>query len=255
MHADLPTAHRALHRDAAKLLAIVERDPERSVPTMGTLAELWAARDQLADDLTASAPPDPSDTLAEVTDATAEIEIKLAQASMVRGVAEERVQAASRWLGSAGAERARRDLAIASAHEARLHDEHQQIRLQHAACLEAQQTFIAWADEHADDVRQLTDLDKTIHWRARLAGRAAEIDRPEHVVSRIGAPPTVLSAREQWRDAAAAIESYFARWHRLPDPTPADDLSRDEQIHLDAVSETFCGVASPPEASDVAELA
>ena len=49
-----------------------------------------------------------------------------------------------------------------------------------------------------------------------LAGRAAEIDRPEHIVATLGEPPGDLGGRERWRAAAGAFESYRARWNTEP---------------------------------------
>ena len=76
-----------------------------------------------------------------------------------------------------------------------------------------------WAERDAiaalpvvDDELQVRRLDAEIAFRTRLAGRAAEVDRPAALVEVLGEPPVSLAGRQAWRSAAGAIESYRARW-------------------------------------------
>lgn len=75
----------------------------------------------------------------------------------------------------------------------------------------------AWELAHRNELDRLNALDSTIERRAHLAGRAAEIDRPPHIVAILGVPPTDREGRARWRTAAAAVESYAARWDEPPD--------------------------------------
>ncbi|HEX7197783.1 MAG TPA: MobF family relaxase, partial [Candidatus Limnocylindria bacterium] len=55
-------------------------------------------------------------------------------------------------------------------------------------------------------------LEEALRQRVALAGRAAEIDRPAHIIDLLGHPPTDITGRQRWRAAAGEIESYQARW-------------------------------------------
>jgi len=79
-------------------------------------------------------------------------------------------------------------------------------------------------------------LERAIARRTALAGFAAEVDRPDRVLSHLGEPPLSLDGRAKWRAAAGEIESYMARWGADPsDPlTSAADVQLD---HLEIVRE------------------
>jgi ATP-dependent exoDNAse (exonuclease V) alpha subunit len=95
----------------------------------------------------------------------------------------------------------------------------------------------------AGDELELRRLERAIASRTALAGLAAEIDRPDRVLSHLGEPPLSLAGREKWRIAAGEIESYVARWGA--DPTDAPTVASDAQLdHLDVVHE-FVAAATP----------
>jgi len=98
--------------------------------------------------------------------------------------------------------------------------------------------------EGVSDAR-LADLDRQIAWRAEVAARAAEIDRPAHLVAVLGEPPLDLTARNRWRQAAALVESHLARHDGA-----VDDLDLKELLEVDPPLD------SAPEAPEgaVAEL-
>ncbi|HUP86856.1 MAG TPA: MobF family relaxase [Acidimicrobiales bacterium] len=93
-------------------------------------------------------------------------------------------------------------------------------------------------------------LERAIAQRTALAGLAAEIDRPDHVVSRLGEPPLSLGGREKWRAAAGEIESYVARWGSEPGEPPP--LAADPQLdHLDIVRDLIGATTVVIEAPEV----
>jgi hypothetical protein len=79
-----------------------------------------------------------------------------------------------------------------------------------------------------------------------MAGRAAEIDRPAHIVALIGDPPPDLEGRARWRAAAGAIETYQARWGEEPSTT-LDDPERPllQANHLDTVRRRLTQLQEP----------
>lgn len=96
----------------------------------------------------------------------------------------------------------------------------------------------------AGDELGILRLERTIANRTALAGLAAEIDRPDHVLAHLGEPPLSLAGRAKWRDAAGEIESYVARWYA--DPVDLPTAATDAQIdHLDLVHELVA--AATPE--------
>lgn len=83
-----------------------------------------------------------------------------------------------------------------------------------------------------DDL-ELRRLERAIDSRTALAGLAAEVDRPDRVLSHLGEPPLSLAGREQWRVAAGEIESYVARWGADPaDPTPVTAGAQLDHLNL-----------------------
>lgn len=106
---------------------------------------------------------------------------------------------------------------------------------------------------HADDL-YLRRLDAAITRRTELAGRAAEIDRPTHIVAVLGEPPTGLADRERWRDAAGAVESYRARWDAELDDLRLE-LADARREHLAEVTELVASaVAQQTPVDPVAEI-
>ena len=99
-----------------------------------------------------------------------------------------------------------------------------------------------WLIAHGGDLAELHALDRAIERRTRLAGHAAEIDRPSHVIDVLGEPPCDLDGRARWRAAAGAIESYRARWHEnviVDDDVPGQDLPADRAAHLAAARQVI----------------
>jgi hypothetical protein len=114
-----------------------------------------------------------------------------------------------------------------------------------------------WAhrDEAAHDDQEIARLDQVIARRAAAAGRAAEIERPAHLVERIGQPPVDLDGRLRWRAAAGAIESYCGRWGANALDT-APDVWTDAQLAHASEVERLVELARPDIAdSSAVELA
>lgn len=105
------------------------------------------------------------------------------------------------------------------------------------------------SSRHAGTWGALAEIDQIIERRAHLAARAAEIDRPRHVVALIGEPPPSLPGRHRWLAAAAAIESYEARWSTSAGELVDDRAPADQLQHLAHVQEEIaaCRVAAPAE--------
>ena len=201
---------RALNRDGAKLMASDERDIDR-VESTEPLSELWSRRDRLVHELAQSTPPD---TATRTENALEVARAKEAQATIMRGIHEERVEALRGLRHRREREEARRDLDWAVANEDRRRAQREELEAVAAAGL---RTDTEWLNEHRDEVKEVAGLEFEIARRTQLAGRAAEVDRPEHVVATLGEPPVDFEGRERWRRAAGAIESYSARWGAVPD--------------------------------------
>lgn len=214
---------KAFHRDGAKLLASDERDHNPGWGSAPRLGSLWAEWDQLVTWLQDHAPPDHSDQLKVIEDLVATAASQAAQATLNRHVAEERLHQLSH-ASRRGRVHTERRLAAATEHEQRRLQEWQELHSQHAEVVSRQQTRNDWLQEHSEQLTRLGDLHRSIRYRTRLAGRVAEVDRPDHVLAALGPPPTDLEGRERWRDAASAIESYRARWDT--DLTVSADNSR-----------------------------
>jgi hypothetical protein len=111
-----------------------------------------------------------------------------------------------------------------------------------------------WLRTRRDEVNEVADLELEIARRTRMAGRAAEVDRPEHVVVTLGDPPVDLEGRDRWRRAAGIIESYSARWGTAP--VLAQDktfggLDATQAAHLEAVERAVAAIVQ--ESAGVAE--
>jgi hypothetical protein len=204
---------RALSRDGAKLMASDERDSDRVDTTSEPLSGLWARRDRLVHELAQSAPPD---TAKKTENALEVARAKEAQATITRGIHEERVEALRGPRHRRDRAEARRQLDWAVANEDRRRADREELEAVAAAGL---RTDNKWLSGHRDEVKEVAGLEFEIARRVRLAGRAAEVDRPDHVVAALGEPPVDLEGRDRWRRAAGAIESYSARWGTVPDPS------------------------------------
>jgi hypothetical protein len=222
---------RALNRDGSKLMASDERDTHR-VTTAEPFGRLWARRDELVSQLAESAPPD---TAAKDDDALEMARAKESQAAIKRSLHEERLAGLGGLRHRSEREDARRDLAQAVEHEDRRRRDRERLEALAAAGVRTERQWLA---RHHDDVDDLAELEFAIARRTRLAGRAAEVDRPENIVAVLGEPPVDLAGRDRWRSAAGAIESYAARWCNPPEvANDAQDhsLDRAEAAHLEVV--------------------
>jgi conjugative relaxase-like TrwC/TraI family protein len=234
---------RALNRDGAKLMASDERDSNWVDTTSEPLSGLWARRDILVHELTQCAPPDTSTRTENALDVA---RAKEAQATIMRGIHEERVEALRGGRHRREREEARRDLDWALANEDRQRAEREELEAVAAAGL---RTNTEWLREHRDEVKEVAGLEFEIARRVRLAGVAAEVDRPDHVVAALGEPPVDLEGRDRWRRAAGAMESYSARWGTMPDPSTDHRLASLESgqaAHLAFVERAVAATVADP---------
>ena len=98
-------------------------------------------------------------------------------------------------------------------------------------------------------MKEVAGLEFEIARRTRLAGRAAEVDRPDHLVAALGEPPVDLEGRDRWRRAAGEIESYSARWGTVPDSS--EDRRRwgsepGQAAHLASVERAVAATVADP---------
>jgi hypothetical protein len=103
--------------------------------------------------------------------------------------------------------------------------------------------------QHRDEVKEVAGLKFEIARRTRFAGRAAEVDRPDHLVAVLGQPPVELEGRDRWRQAAGEIESYAARWGTMPDLSEDDPLAGPEPgqaAHLASVERAVAATMADP---------
>jgi hypothetical protein len=233
---------RALNRDGAKLMASDERDSDRVGTTSEPLSGLWSRRDLLVHELGQSAPPH---TSTRTENALEVARAKENQATITRGIHEERVAALRGVRQRREREEARRELDWAVANEDRRRTEREELEAVAAAGL---RTDGEWLRAHRDEVKDLAGLEFEIARRTRLAGRAAEVDRPEHIVTALGGPPVDLEGRNGWRRAAGAIESYSARWGTMPDLSDHRlmGLGPDQAAHLASVEHAVAATVADP---------
>ena len=212
-------------------MASDQRDTDR-VASAEPLSQLWARRDVLVQELAQSAP---ADTSTKNEDALELARVRERQATITRGLQGERVAGVRAARHRSERQEARRELDRALGHEDR--HRHERARLE-AVADAGLRTDSDWLKEHCDEVNDVADLELAIANRTRLAGRAAEIDRPEHTVAVLGEPPVDLEGRERWRAAAGAIESYSARWGEPPELTNGERdamLDPTRGAHLESV--------------------
>jgi conjugative relaxase-like TrwC/TraI family protein len=218
---------RALNRDGAKRLAADELDA-RVVLASEPLSDLWARRDRLVGHLATSAPEQASIRLEEELGVA---RAKETQTTVTRTALEERVSQLNGLRWRREHQDAQRQLGRALDNEDRRRAERERVEAtaQHAGQLETR-----WIAGHGSDLEHVADLDRAIARRSRLAGWAAEIDRPAHVVAVLGDPPVDLTGRDRWRAAVGAIESYRARWS-IHDGTLEAPVGADQAAHLSAM--------------------
>lgn len=209
------------------------------------LVELWAERDGLAQRLETTAPH----AINPAGEETIELaRAREAQACIARAAQEERVASLTGIRQREGRSLARRDLTQAWIYEDWCRERRQDLE---AVVEDGTRVEQRWLDDHAADVERLGELDLAIGRRTRLAGRAAELDRPRHIIDLIGEPPPNLAGREEWRRAAGSIESRSARMEATPhidldqhivDPDGAADLevtnSSTEALDVEPIDET-----------------
>jgi hypothetical protein len=164
----------------------------------------------------------------------------------MRGIHEERLEALRGHRHRRERDEARRDLDRAVANEDRRRARREELEAVAAAGL---RTDTEWLKEHRHEVKEVAGLEFEIARRTQLAGRAAEVDRPEHVVATLGEPPVDLEGRDRWRRAAGEIESYSARWGTLPDSSEDRRLARLEpgqSAHLASVERAVAATVADP---------
>jgi hypothetical protein len=223
-------------------MASDERDIDR-VGSTEPMSGLWARRGRLVHELAQTAPPDTSPRTENALDVA---RAKEAQATIMRGIHEERVEALRGGRHRREREEARRDLDWALANEDRQRAEREELEAVAAAGL---RTNTEWLREHRDEVKEVAGLEFEIARRVRLAGVAAEVDRPDHVVAALGEPPVDLEGRDRWRRAAGAMESYSARWGTMPDPSTDHRLASLESgqaAHLAFVERAVAATVADP---------
>jgi hypothetical protein len=223
-------------------MASDERNSDR-VDSTQPLSGLWARRDLLVHELAQNAP---LDTATRTENALEVARAKEAQATITRRIHEERVEALRGLPHRREREEARRDLDWAAANEDRRRAEREELEAVAAAGL---RTDTEWLREHQDEVKQVAELEYEIARRTRHAGRAAEVDRPEHVVATLGEPPIDLEGRNRWRGAAGAIESYSARWGTMPESSedrPLVGLEPGQVAHLLCVERAVAATVAHP---------
>jgi conjugative relaxase-like TrwC/TraI family protein len=220
---------RSLARDQAKHLATTQQADQPPTRTAAvTLAELWERHDQLLDDL-GDIPADPAAEIGQCVEGLAEVDKHLADLHARQAD----TTGQRRWWQRTGPDRP----PAAGAGLAATIEATQAQRTTLAERLEQLTTerdsYQQWLQANAETLDQVQELADEIDWRAAQAGRAAELTRPDHVVEVIGPPP--VGDRTAWRAAAAAIESYNARFHDVPDhllDQHPDHPEHHEQVRL-----------------------
>ena len=227
-------------------MATDELGRSSSAGVLAPLAALWRERDALA----ATFPPDPTDARAELARAMDQARADAAVLGTTREAAEER---RGGWPGQASrhVDREVRKLAVRQAvaedRLAELEEREQELEAM-------QRDRSSWEAGHRALLDRVAILDRAIAVRAALAGHAAEVDRPSHLVALLGEPPVGLEGRERWREAAGAVESYRARWEvDEADCLEPPDLPS-QATHLGAVVVLVEAVADGEDTGEAVEL-
>ncbi len=221
---------RSLGRDQAKHLAttqaVHDTPSDSSAPV--SLAELWERHDQLLDDL-GDIPTDPTPHLTAHTERLAAIEHHLADLHApddTGGPQRRWWQRKSPDLPTTAAAGRTASIEATEAQRDELRGQLQRLAVEVDA-------YERWVDVNADKLDEVEELAEQIDWRAAQAARAAELTRPGHVIDVIGPPP--VGDRDAWRTAAAAIESYNARFADIADhllDQHPDHAEHHEQVRL-----------------------
>jgi len=225
--------------DLATTQAVHGTTSDASAPI--SLAELWERHDQLLDDL-GDIPIDPTPHLTAHTERLAAVENHLTDFHAPDDTAGPK----RRWwhrkhpdlTATATAGRAA-SIGAAEAQRTELRGQVQRLAVE-------VQAYEQWLDVKADTLDEVDELAEQIDWRAAQAGRAAELTRPGHVIDVIGPPP--VGDRNAWRAAAAAIESYNARFADVPDhllDQHPDHAEHHEQVQLAVETATQPVVLDP----------
>lgn len=238
---------RSLHRDGAKGLASELFDADSGDGQRAeSLSDLWQRWDTLAGSLGAI-PADPSARLSGLSAEQDAVDRSIVQASRTLDVVSRPGATWRRWTKSPTAQDEDRTDRAKSQLDA-LRERRNALAQEIDGRSGEREARAAWIDGNRERLDVLDELSNNIEWRATQAGLAAEIDRPDHVVTHIGHPP--VGDRTAWRAAAAAIESYNARWEDVAaDAVEADPAHK---IHHEQVCE-FVAVAQrhptidPPE--------
>jgi conjugative relaxase-like TrwC/TraI family protein len=130
-----------------------------------------------------------------------------------------------------------------------LWDERDQLVERHAADTQDTPEPVTSRDPGTEShLARLAELNDMIRYRTQLAGHAAEADRPQHIIALLGDSPVDTESRQRWRQAAAAIESYRARWASdLAEPVTSPSRSAAQRAHLAHVIDTIGTASAAPE--------
>jgi AAA domain len=197
----------SLARDGSQHLAI----DTPSTPELRRLStrEVRAERDRLRGEL-GQAPRDRARELARATTHREQADQELAAARQQHP--DRAAGMLRRRRGGPPAEQ-RGVLALAEQQADRAADRERQLRAH-------QQQRAGWLERNAHLGGAYRQVVRELGWRRRVAGLAAEQDRPAYVRDLLGAVPESTRGRRAWRQAAARIEEYRTNY-RVQDPDRA----------------------------------
>jgi hypothetical protein len=78
---------------------------------------------------------------------------------------------------------------------------------------------LAWREEHAEDLAVDRATTRELGWQARVAAKAAELERPAWTAE-LGEPPTSVRGRRALRHATGLLSAYRERY-QVTDPARA----------------------------------
>jgi hypothetical protein len=108
-----------------------------------------------------------------------------------------------------------------------------------AALQVARDQRAAWLADHRGAIERWATLDTAVAWRTEALAQGAELAPPAAVTARLGPAPDDERAKEAWRRAAGAIESYHDRWGP-PDAPPKRHPGREvDELRLVAACRAF----------------
>jgi len=185
-------------------------------------AELRAERNRLAK-LLREAPPDRARLLAHTTRLREQAEQAWVQAARDAEAARQRVAELGRGTGRL---RHRHELPQTREHAALAATAEQLARRQAERATDrqrearrAQQLHQAWREAHAEDLAADRETTRELGWQARVAAKAAELERPAWTAE-LGEPPTSVRGRRAYRHAAHLLSDYRDRY-QITDPERA----------------------------------